>query len=76
MNNVIIKDNGDIMGYYEDVARYLEDTIRTAIDIKSYDEIGMVADVLMDLKPYEKSDKLLVVSENNGMGITVKENEL
>lgn len=76
MDNVIIKDNGDIMGYYEDVVRYLEDTIRTAIEIKSYDEIGLVADVLMDLRAYEKSDKLLVVSENNGMGITVKEKEL
>ena len=76
MNNIIINDREEIIGYYKDLRAYLVDLGNQYLGnpVKTEEAAGIV-DVITDLDGLSEYDGLIVVSENNGMGTTVSKYE-
>ena len=75
MDNCILKDNNDIVGYYSDIKAGLR---KQAIEFMGQDNWEMardMAELLLDLNGWADNENLLVLSENNGMGYTIREYE-
>lgn len=70
-DNVIIKDNGDAIGYYADLSRLGKKYIKEAIDEENWDNVEVILEIQRELEPHKNCEELLVLSENNGMGYTV-----
>ena len=71
MGNVIEKD-GDLFGFADDLKKYLNDLMQQAIEGCDYENANDLLEMLKDLREFEKECGLLVISENNGMGFTVR----
>ena len=69
--NVIEKD-GDLFGFVGDLRKYIEELVKMSLDNFDYENVEDLVAVLKDLKELEDEDKMLVISENNGMGISVR----
>lgn len=72
MDNVIMNPADDIIGYRGDLEMYFKNEAREALARDNWGELDSLVEVLEMLCGYTNSDGLLVVSENNGMGFTVK----
>lgn len=71
MGNVIEKD-GDLFGFADDLKRYFETLIQQAIENGDYENADDPLEILKELQRFENEWAILVVSENNGMGYTVR----
>ena len=71
MGNVIEND-GDLIGFAGDLKKYLCDLIQQAVENSDYENADDLLEMLKDLRGFETECGLLVISDNNGMGYTVR----
>lgn len=76
MENIITASNDDLIGYYHDLKQYLEKSVAEAIKNDELASADDIVETLTEMLPYKNSFKLLRISNNNGMGITVRELEV
>lgn len=75
-NNVIYNDsNNSTIGYYKDLKAELKKIIEDYIKEDNWEEAKDMADLLLDLNAWTDNGNLLVLSDNNGMGYSIKEYE-
>lgn len=73
MFNTITNDNGDTIGFYQDLKVLLISEIEEELKHDNYAVLGDDRrELLEELDHYKESEELLIISENNGMGYTVK----
>lgn len=76
MENCIYNSNDNItIGYYKDLKAGLKKVIEDYIKDDNWEEAKDMADVLLDFNAWADNENLLVLSDNNGMGYTIKEYE-
>ena len=76
MENCIFDENtNDTIGFYKDLVAGLGEQVRDFVKEKDYEMAQEIMSVLADLEKFKESDNLLVLSDNNGMGYTVREYE-
>lgn len=76
MENCIYNSNDNItIGYYKDLKAGLKKVIEDYIKDDNWEEAKDMADVLLDFNAWADNGNLLVLSDNNGMGWTIKEYE-
>ena len=72
MDNIILKDNGDAIGYYSDLTRFNKKEMQKAVEINDWESVETFIEVQREMERWSEYDGLLVVSENNGMGWTAQ----
>lgn len=72
-DNFIQRDNGDTIGYYSDLTRFNKEEIKKAVELNDWESVEMFIEIQRELDHWTDSDGLVVISENNGMGWTVKQ---
>ena len=76
MENCIYNSNDNItIGYYKDLKAGLKKVIEEYIKDDNWEEAKDLADLLLDLNEWADNGNLLVLSNNNGMGYSIKEYE-
>lgn len=76
MENCIYNSNDNsTIGYYQDLKAGLKKIIEDYIKDDNWEEAKDMADLLLDLNAWADNGNLLVLSDNNGMGWTIKEYE-
>ena len=71
-DNTIFNDMDETLGYYKDIVALYQDLINGATKRNDMEEVKMLAEELEEINKYRDHEGLLVLSENNGMGFTVK----
>lgn len=71
MENVIEKD-GDLIGFADDLKRYFETLIQQVVENSDYENADDLLEMLKELRGFENETAILVASENNGMGFSVR----
>lgn len=71
--NVIITDTGDTIGFEQDLKSNILDDMKLFISEENWEMVSSLSDILSALKAWEGNPNLLIISDNNGMGCTVKE---
>lgn len=73
-NENIIFDNNkeETIGFYSDLVRLYKSLIKEKIDLNEYEEAKDLTDELTEIDNFTDYDGLLVLSNNNGMGFTIK----
>lgn len=76
MENCIYNNNDNsTIGYCKDLKAGLKKIIEDYIKDDNWEEAKDMADLLLDLNEWVDNENLLVLSDNNGMGYTIKEYE-
>ena len=76
MDNCIFDDNTNgSIGFYKDLKAGLKKQAEEFIADDNWEEAKDIADLLLDLEAWADNERLLVLSDNNGMGYTIKEYE-
>ena len=70
--NTITNDKGELIGYYSDLVKEVKDNASEALIANEYEQVEDMLEVLRMLDRYTDEDDLLVISEHNGMGMTVE----
>lgn len=74
MENCIFDDaTSDTIGFYADMKKGLRAQAVEYIDAGDYENASDVCEILLELESWREFGGLLVLSENNGMGWTIKE---
>ena len=74
MENCIFDYNtDDTIGFYNDIKAGLKKQAEEFIADDNWEEAKDIADLLLDLNAWADNERLLVLSNNNGMGYTIKE---
>ena len=73
MSNVIINDLGDIIGYYSDLVKEIKEDATKSLTANEYEQVRQQLEVLEMLDDWTDTDGLLIISEHNGMGLTVEQ---
>ena len=72
MANTITNGEGDMLGFYSDMLETLKSELIESIDNGHYEILEQYGEILEELGRYKESEELLILSDNNGMGYTVK----
>lgn len=76
MENCIYNSNDNsTIGYYKDLKAGLKKVIEDYIKEDNWEEAKDMADLLLDFNAWADNENLLVLSNNNGMGYSIKEYE-
>lgn len=76
MENCIFNDdNNNTIGYYKDLKAGVIKIIENYIKEDNWEEARDMVDILGELYGWRENTNLLVLSDNNGMGYTIKEYE-
>lgn len=76
MENCIFNDNDNsTIGYCKDLKAGLKKQAEEFIKSDNFEMAQEIADILLELEAYTDNENLLVLSDNNGMGYTIKEYE-
>lgn len=70
--NTITNDKNELIGYYSDLVKEIKENASEALTANEYEQVEDMLEVLRLLDNFIDDDGLLVISENNGMGITVE----
>lgn len=74
MENCIFDDrNNDTIGFYKDIKAGLKKQAEEYIKSDNFEMAQEITDILLDLVAPADDETLLVLSDNNGMGYTIKE---
>ena len=74
MNNCIYNNNDNsIIGYYKDIKAGIKKIVEDYIKEDNWEEAKDMADLLLDLNGRADNGNLLVLSDNNGMGWSIRE---
>lgn len=71
--NVIITDTGDTIGFAHDLKNNVLDDMKYFIGEENWEMVSTLSDIMVALQTWQDSPCLLVLSDNNGMGYTVRE---
>lgn len=71
-DNVIYNEKNECIGYYADLVKLYKVMIKTQLGEDDYEEVAELAKNLQEIEEYEDYEGLLVLSDNNGMGFTIK----
>lgn len=71
MNEYIVNDNGDTIGYYTALEKSLREEVQNNLAEKNYEMAETNIGILQDLQVYQYEKELLVIKTNNGMGYSV-----
>ena len=76
MNNWIYNDNtNNTYGFYGGMKAELIEQLKEFTKDEDWEKVQEMTELLTDLEEWKESDNMLVLSENNGMGYTIKEYE-
>ena len=70
--NIIENDYGDCIGFYSDLADCLWAEVKQATEEKDIERARDMLEQLEELLEYREYTDLLIISDNNGMGFTVR----
>lgn len=73
MTNVILTDAEELIGFISDIRDYYRKTINDYVATGNWEMVSELADLMLDLNGWADNPNLLIISENNGMGYTIKE---
>lgn len=73
MDNYITNAQGDVIGYYSDLTKFNKKQMTKAVELNDWESLGVFVEIQQEVDNWTDADGLLVVSENNGMGWTVKQ---
>ncbi len=74
MENCIYDDNNnDTIGFYKDIKAGLKKQAEEYLKDDNWEEAKDISDLLLDLEGWADNERLLVLSDNNGMGYTIRE---
>lgn len=71
MNNITEKYDS-LIGYYDELKKYLKDCLMLQVEQDNMDEVRDIADYIDELNELSEYDGLIILSENNGMGFTAR----
>lgn len=75
-DNIIYNSyNNTRIGYQKDLVAYIKTCLEDYKKQEDWESVKDMADLLLDLNEWADNDNLLVLSDNNGMGYTIKEYE-
>lgn len=72
MDNTILNDMDESIGYYGDLIKGYKELICDEIKRGDFETAKSLCDEALEIEEYKEYDGLLVLSENNGMGFTCK----
>lgn len=72
-DNVIMNSMDDLIGYHKDLVAYTTACLEDYAKDEDWEQVKEMADLLLDLNEWTENENLLVLSENNGMGYTIRE---
>lgn len=67
--------NNTHIGYQKDLVAYLKTCFDDYKKQEAWESVKDIADLLLDFNEWADNENLLVLSDNNGMGYTIKEYE-
>lgn len=71
-DNVIYNDKNECIGYYTDLVKLYKGMVKTRLDMEDFEEVENLVKEMQEIEEYKDYEGLLVLSENNGMGFTIK----
>lgn len=75
-DNIIYNSyNNTHIGYQKDLVAYIETCLDDYKKHEDWEQVKDMADLLLDFNAWADNESLLVLSNNNGMGHTIKEYE-
>lgn len=75
-DNIIYNSNDNTqIGYQKDLVAYLKTCLDEYVKQEEWENAKDMADLLLDFNAWADNENLLVLSDNNGMGYTIKEYE-
>ena len=73
-DNIIYDSNNNThIGFQKDLVAYLKTCLDDYKKNDDWEQVKDIADLLLDFNGWQDNDNLLVISDNNGMGYTIKE---
>lgn len=72
-DNVIMNSMDDLIGYYKDLVAYTTACLEDYVKDEDWEQVKGMADLLLEMDEWAENENLLVLSENNGMGYTIRE---
>ena len=74
MENCIFDDrDNSTIGFYKDIKAGLKKQAEEYLEDDNWEEAKDISDLLLDLEGWADNERLLVLSDNNGMGYTIRE---
>ena len=70
-SNIIEANDGRLIGFTDDIIKYVKSLIKIAIDDNDFEQAKELAELWGDIN--EAPHGMIVVSDNNGMGYTINE---
>lgn len=75
-DNIIYDSNNNThIGFQKDLVEYLKTCLDDYRKSDDWEQVKDIADLLLDFNGWADNENLLVLSDNNGMGYTIKEYE-
>ena len=74
-NIIYNSNNNSTIGYQKDLVAYIKTWLGDYIKQEEWENAKDIADLLLDFNAWADNENLLVLSDNNGMGYTIKEYE-
>lgn len=75
-DNIIYNSNNNThIGYQKDLVAYVKSCLEDYTEQLDWEQVKDMADLLLDLNGWADNENLLVLSDGNGMGYTIKEYE-
>ena len=73
-DNIIYNSyNNTHIGYQKDLVAYLKTCLEDYKKQEAWESVKDIADLLLDFNEWADNENLLVLSDNNGMGYTIRE---
>lgn len=75
-DNIIYNSyNNTHIGYQKDLVAYIKTCLDDYAKQEAWESVKDLSDLLLDFNAWADNENLLVLSDNNGMGYTIKEYE-
>ena len=75
-DNIIYNSyNNTHIGYQKDLVAYIKTCLDDYKKQEAWESVKDIADLLLDFNEWADNENLLVLSDNNGMGYSIKEYE-
>lgn len=75
MNDNIIynAENNSHIGYQKDLVEHVKACLKGYVEQEAWESVKDLAELLLDFNSWADNKNLLVLSDNNGMGFTIRE---
>lgn len=73
MDNTILNDMDETIGYYSDLVNGYKKLIKEAVQDEDFEQAKDLMEQLEEINNWTDNDGLLVLSMNNGMGFTCRQ---